>query len=74
LREIYIGSLDMFAVMNAAADKAVLILMVERAFRFEQGCDAYTHLADGSHFSKIAIASSRSVMRWNGRSVMMAWP
>jgi NADPH:quinone reductase-like Zn-dependent oxidoreductase len=56
LQGIYVGSLDMFTAMNAAADKAVLAPMVDRVFRFDQARDAYAHLAGGSHFGKVVIA------------------
>jgi NADPH:quinone reductase-like Zn-dependent oxidoreductase len=56
LQGIYVGSLDMFAALNAAADKAALVPMIDRVFRFDQARDAYTHLAGGSHFGKVVIA------------------
>jgi NADPH:quinone reductase-like Zn-dependent oxidoreductase len=56
LQGIYVGSLDMFAAMNAAADKAMLAPMVDRVFPFDQARDAYAHLASAGHFGKVVIA------------------
>jgi NADPH:quinone reductase-like Zn-dependent oxidoreductase len=56
LQGIYVGSLDMFAAMNAAADKTRLVPMVDRIFPFDQARDAYAHLAGASHFGKVVIA------------------
>lgn len=56
LQGIYVGSLDMFAAMNAATDKAALVPIVDRIFPFDQARDAYACLAGGSHFGKVVIA------------------
>jgi NADPH:quinone reductase-like Zn-dependent oxidoreductase len=56
LQGIYVGSLDMFAAMNAAADKAMLAPMVDRVFPFDQARDAYAHLASAGHFGKVVIS------------------
>ncbi len=56
LQGFYVGSLEMFAAMNAAVDTAGLVPVVDRVFAFERARDAYAHLAGGSHFGKVAIA------------------
>lgn len=56
LQGIYVGSLDMFAAMNAALGEARLAPVIDRVFPFEEARDAYRHLAGGTHFGKVVIA------------------
>lgn len=55
LQGIYVGSLEMFAAMNAAVVQTALAPIIDRVFPFEAARDAYAHLASGAHFGKVVV-------------------
>ena len=56
LQGVFVGSLEMFAEMNAAVTTAGLAPVIDRVFPFEQALDAYAHLEKGAHFGKVVIS------------------
>jgi NADPH:quinone reductase-like Zn-dependent oxidoreductase len=56
LQGVFVGSLEMFAEMNAAVTIAGLAPVIDRVFPFEQALDAYAHLEKGAHFGKVVIS------------------
>jgi NADPH:quinone reductase-like Zn-dependent oxidoreductase len=56
LRGIHVGSREMFAAMNRAVGAAKLRPVIDRTFSFADAKEAYTAMAKGEHFGKIAIA------------------
>ena len=56
LQGIFVGSLEMFAAMNAALTEAQLRPVIDRVFPFEQAREAYAHLQSARHFGKVVIA------------------
>ena len=50
------GSLEMFAAMNAAIGQAKLRPVVDRVFPFEEAQQAYRHLESGAHFGKVVVS------------------
>jgi NADPH:quinone reductase-like Zn-dependent oxidoreductase len=55
LQGIYVGSREMFEVMNRAIAQAQLKPAIDRAFPFTEARAAYDYLQSGSHFGKIVI-------------------
>ncbi len=56
LQGVYVGSLEMFAAMNAAIAQAELRPVVDRVFPFEEAQQAYKHLESGAHFGKVVVS------------------
>ncbi len=56
LRGIYVGSLEMFAEMNAAIDLHGLEPLIDEVFPFEQAAAAYRHLASQTHVGKVVVS------------------
>ena len=56
LQGIYVGSLEMFAAMNAALTEAQLRPVIDRVFPFDEAREAYAHLQSARHFGKVVIA------------------
>ncbi len=56
LQGVIVGSLEMFAAMNAALTLAQLRPVIDRTFPFEEAREAYAHLQSGSHIGKVVIA------------------
>ena len=56
LQGVFVGSLEMFAEMNAAVTIAGLAPVIDRVFPFEQALDAYAHLEKGARFGKVVIS------------------
>lgn len=56
LQGVFVGSLEMFAAMNAAIAANGLVPVVDRVFAFDEAREAYRHLASGAHFGKIVIS------------------
>ena len=56
LQGVIVGSLEMFAAMNAALTLAQLRPVIDRTFPFEEAREAYAHLESGSHIGKVVIA------------------
>lgn len=55
LREIYVGSRQMFEAMNRAIELHKIVPVIDRVFGFEQAKDAYRHLESQKHVGKVAI-------------------
>lgn len=55
LQGVFVGSLEMFAAMNAAIAAHRLDPIIDRTFAFDEAREAYRHLASGAHFGKIVI-------------------
>ena len=56
LQGVIVGSLEMFAAMNAALTEAELRPVIDRVFPFEEAREAYAHLQSARHFGKVVIA------------------
>ncbi len=56
LQGVIVGSLEMFAAMNAALTLAQLRPVIDRTFPFEEAREAYAYLQSGSHIGKVVIA------------------
>jgi NADPH:quinone reductase-like Zn-dependent oxidoreductase len=56
LQGVYVGSLEMFAAMNAAIAQAALRPVVDRVFPFKEAQQAYKHLESGAHFGKVVVS------------------
>ena len=56
LQGVYVGSLEMFAAMNAAIGQAKLRPVVDRVFPFEEAQQAYRHLESAAHFGKVVVS------------------
>jgi NADPH:quinone reductase-like Zn-dependent oxidoreductase len=56
LQGIFVGSLEMFASMNAAIAANRMVPVIDSVFPFDKTHDAYTHLSSGAHFGKVVIA------------------
>ena len=56
LQGVYVGSLEMFAAMNAAVAEAKLRPVIDRAFPFEEAQMAYRRLELGAHFGKVVVS------------------
>jgi NADPH:quinone reductase-like Zn-dependent oxidoreductase len=52
---IYVGSREMFEVMNQAISQAQLKPISDRVFPFTAAAQAYDYLQSGSHFGKVTI-------------------
>ena len=52
---IYVGSTEMFTVMNAAIAANKIKPAIDRVFGFDEVKAAYQHMAAGAHFGKIVI-------------------
>ena len=55
LQGVIVGSLEMFAAMNAALTEAELRPVIDRVFPFEEAREAYAHLQSAGHFGKVVI-------------------
>lgn len=56
LQGIFVGSLEMFAAMNAALTQAKLRPVIDRVFPFQEAREAYAYLDSGRHIGKVVIA------------------
>ncbi|MEX0745841.1 MAG: NAD(P)-dependent alcohol dehydrogenase [Phycisphaeraceae bacterium] len=55
MRGIFVGSREMFEVMNRALALRKLRPVIDRVFPFEQAAEAYRHLASGAHLGKVVV-------------------
>ncbi len=56
LQGLFVGSLEMFAAMNAAIAASRLRPVIDAVFPFDRARDAYARLQSGNHFGKIVVA------------------
>ena len=55
MRGVYVGSREMFEVMNRAITAHQIKPVIDRVFAFEEAKAAYEHLKSGAHFGKVVI-------------------
>lgn len=57
LRGVHVGSRVMFEEVNRAIAAHPLQPVIDRAFAFDDACDAYRHMSAADYFGKIVITS-----------------